>query len=77
MNSLNAPPRSGAPLDIVLKLSYPEGSVTESKELVLTEIGSQGLQGKLPFGWSPLVVFDLRVKDGSLGYESLLMIPNT
>ncbi len=47
-------------------LIYPEGAVVVEKTAVISAVGPQGLQGRLPSGWSPLAAFDLRILDGEL-----------
>ncbi len=44
-------------------LLYPAGAVETGKIGRVTPVGVQALQGRLPSGWSPLAVLDIRVDD--------------
>jgi hypothetical protein len=45
-----------APLTVVLV----PGALLADQQLTLTQVGAQGLQGRLPVGWSPVAGFDLQ-----------------
>jgi RHS repeat-associated protein len=42
-----------------VNLSIPAGALTQNQAFTLTQIGPQGLQDRLPGGWSPVGVLDI------------------
>ncbi|HEY6871527.1 MAG TPA: Ig-like domain-containing protein [Geobacteraceae bacterium] len=59
-----------------LSLTLAPGALTADRELTLTQVGAQGLQGRLPNGWSPLAAFDLYPHGVSLTAPQQAAVPN-
>jgi PKD repeat protein len=58
-------------------LDVPPGSLTADAAIRLTLVSGQGLQGRLPLGWAPLVAVDVTPHDLSFGQPARLRVPNT
>ena len=44
----------------IISVALIPGALEADRQLSLTQIGAQGLQGRLPNGWSPVAAFDLQ-----------------
>ncbi|MCP4631027.1 MAG: Ig-like domain-containing protein, partial [bacterium] len=53
-------------------LIYPDGAVEGEKTGRITAVGVQALQGRLPAGWSPLAIMDIRIKNNNNDTVSFL-----
>ncbi len=57
--------------NILLRLLFADGSVAQREQLKITSLSAQGLAGRLPSGWMPLLAFDF-----SSTADSFLKEPN-
>jgi hypothetical protein len=60
-----------------IKLLVSPGSLDADAQFQLTSVSNQGLQERLPLGWSPIAVVDLRPAGLAFGQPALLQLPNT
>ncbi|MFZ4858363.1 MAG: PKD domain-containing protein [Desulfuromonadaceae bacterium] len=69
-----------APVDGSIEVTIPAGAITRDAEVVITQIGAQGLQSRrLPPGWSPVAAFSLALTapDLNLAEEAGISLPNS
>ncbi len=57
-------------------LVVPPGGIASTTDIRITPISGQGLEGRLPFGWSPVAASDIAPAGLSLGQPGTLTIPN-
>jgi RHS repeat-associated protein len=60
-----------------LALDLVAGSLAVDTDIRLTEISNQGLQGRLPPGWSPIAAVDVQPSGLTFGQPAELRLPNT
>ena len=60
----------------LFRLVIPPGGIAAAADFTLTPISAQGLEGRLPLGWSPIVAVDLAPGDLALGQAGSLTVPN-
>jgi len=62
--------------DAKASLAVPAGALAVDTQLQFTQIGTQGLQGYLPVGWSPVAAFDLQPKKVAFAAPLQVTLPN-
>lgn len=67
-------PSSAESADIGLDI--PVGALTDNQAFTLTQVSPQGLQGRLPGGWSPVGVIDISPRAISFHAPANLTVPN-
>ena len=60
----------------LFRLAIPPGGIAASTDLTLTPISAQGLEGRLPLGWSPIAAVHVAPADLALGQSGSLTMPN-
>ncbi len=60
----------------LFELTLPAGTLAVDTELRLTPISNQGLQGRLPAGWSPISAIDLHPAEIPFLQTAVLTLPN-
>ena len=58
-------------------LVVPAGALTADAPIALTVVGGQGLQGRLPLGWSPVGVIDVGPRGIAFAPDATLKAPAT
>ena len=58
------------------QLVIPAGALVQSTNLQITMVGQQGLQGRLPLGWSPIAAVDIVPHDVPLTGQATLRVPS-
>jgi hypothetical protein len=67
---------SAVPPTAPLTVTFASGALVADQQLSLTQIGTQGLQGRLPVGWSPLAAFDLQPHGIAFTSPQAASVPN-
>jgi len=58
------------------KIAFPPGALAADQELSATQVGAQGLQGRLPAGWSPVAAASLQPSGLLLATPAQVTAPN-
>ncbi|WP_145018444.1 Ig-like domain-containing protein [Geobacter argillaceus] len=66
---------SGSPVAVMTLVLGP-GALAADQRLTLTQVGAQGLQGRLPNGWSPVAAFDLQPHGIAFAAPQSVTVPN-
>ncbi len=66
---------SGGPAAVMTLVLGP-GALAADQLITLTQVGAQGLQGRLPSGWSPVAAFDLQPHGIGFTAPQSVTVPN-
>lgn len=67
---------TSVPEDAAISIPLVPGALEADRQLGLTQIGAQGLQGRLPNGWAPVAAFDLQPHGVPFTGPQSITIPN-
>jgi len=59
-----------------IRVTFPSGAFPTDRSIAVTQISGQGLQGRLPFGWSPVAAVDVAPHGLALSVAASVSIPN-